>query len=195
MLFRGAFRRNLRFREPCFVRHSTSITSLAHFCKCSFEFTEAIENRRKCVHNREVARVVFLFILLAGACSAQSLKDCKTIFIQPMPESLDRFLSADISKWGVIKVVAAKAQADCVASYGREANRIVARLSGNTVPPENSLPSYFNGFGYSTSAEIEIVHRASSFYVWSDSKTDGLSLASGPKTLARRLVSQLKRDY
>jgi hypothetical protein len=142
-----------------------------------------------------VTKIMF-FALFACACSAQSLKDCKTIFIQPMPESLDRFLAADISRWGVIKVVESKEEANCIASYGREANRISERLGGNAAfPTENTLRSYFNGFGYSARAEIEIVHRESSFFVWSDSKTDSWSLTSGPKTLARRLVKQLKSDY
>ena len=75
---------------------------------------------------------------LACACSAQSLRNCKTIFIQPMPELLDQFLAAGVSKWGAIKVVETKEQADCVASYGREANRISERLGGNAAfPAEN----------------------------------------------------------
>src|SRR5919201_4188165 len=99
---------------------------------------------------------LILLSLLACICPAQSLKDCRTIFVQPMPESLDRFLSAGISKWGEIKVVPTKEQADCVASYGREASRISARLSGNPAPVETSLPYSFNGFGYSTTATVEI---------------------------------------
>ena len=138
---------------------------------------------------------LFLFALLPCICLSQSLKDCRTVFIQPMPESLDRFLAAEITKWGAMKVVKAKEQADCFMTYGREANRISARLSGNAVAPEASLQTYFNGFGYTTTATIEVVDRQSSFFVWSDSKSDNLALVSGPKTLARRLVKELKSEY
>ena len=147
---------------------------------------------------------IVLFALLPGICAAQSLTSCKTIFIQPMPESLDRFLAHQLSKKRAIEVVATKEQADCVASYGREADRIWERLVGSGLvmskvsagdTAAGALPSYFNGFGYSTSAAIEIVHRESSFLVWSDSKTDSWSLTGGPKTLATRLVKELISEY
>jgi len=150
-------------------------------------------------------RRLVLIALIVWNCAAESLKECRTVFVQPMPESLDHFLTAEISRWGAMEVVETKEKADCVASFGREANRIAARLRlGSTAPAKNAsgaeniedrLPVHFNGFGYTNSATIEVVHRASSFLVWSDSQTDTWSLAGGPKTLARKLVGQLKRDY
>jgi len=112
---------------------------------------------------------------------------------QPLCERDDQYLAAKLLKWGVVKIVASKEQADCVASFGREAERIAepfrkgadARADAVSGPEKtDKLSVYFNGFVYSTSASVEIVHRESSFLVWSASKT-----------LARRLVKQFKSDY
>lgn len=59
----------------------------------------------------------------------------------------------------------------------------------------DKLPDSFNGFGHSKNAALELVHKESTIVVWADSKTDTWSMAGGPKTLARKLVDQLKRDY
>jgi len=104
---------------------------------------------------------IVLFALMPFLCVAESMTDCKTLFIQPMPESLDQYFGAELAKSGIVNVVATKDQADCIASFGREAERIVARLRGGAAPgvtgPEKTdkLRVYFNGFGYSTSATIE----------------------------------------
>ena len=112
---------------------------------------------------------------------------------QPLCERDDQYLAAKLLKWGIVKIVASKEQADCVASFGREAERIAepfpkgadARADAVSGPEKtDKLSVYFNGFVYSTSASVEIVHRESSFLVWSASKT-----------LARRLVKQFKSDY
>ena len=137
-----------------------------------------------------------LIVVLPCVGGAVSLKDCNTVFLQPMPESLARLIAIQLTKWGGIQLAPVKERADCVATFGRESDRISARLGGNAAVGElDKLPIHFNGFGYTNSAGIEIVHRESSFLVWSDSKSDMWSLAGGPKTLARRLVRQLKSDY
>lgn len=95
---------------------------------------------------------------------------------------MDRFVSAELLNWGVIKVVATEEKADCLASFGKE-------------HATEKLPDSFNGFGFSKNAALEIVHRESSVVVRAASKTDTWSMAGGPKTLARKLVDQLKKDY
>jgi len=145
---------------------------------------------------------IILLLTIPPISDAQSLSDCKTVFVQPMPESMDRFVSAELVKWGVIKVVTLEEKAHCVASFGRPSTNVqVSSKAGSTetsVKTEKAnekLPSSFTGFSYSKNAALEIIHRESSVVVWAESKTDTWSWAGGVKTLARKLVDQLKKDY
>ena len=133
------------------------------------------------------------FVLLPFVCGAQSLKDCKTVFVQPMPESLDRFVSAELVKWGVVLVVTVEDKADCVASFGRQASKLRVKSSGSkTVPKEadatDKLPTSVYGI---PQAALELVRRESSVVLWAGSK----SSRGGPMSLAQQLVDQLKKDY
>jgi hypothetical protein len=138
------------------------------------------------------------FVLLPFVCGAQSLKDCRTVFVQPMPESLDRFVSAELVKWGVVLVVTVEDKADCVASFGRQASKLRVKSSGSvTVPKEvdvtaedatDKLPTSVRGW---PQAAVELVHRESSVVLWAGSKMS----PDGPISLARQLVDQLKKDY
>ena len=149
-------------------------------------------------------RAIPLF-LVPCVCVAQSLSDCKTVFIQPMPESMDRFVSAELLKWGILKVVTKEEKADCIAAFGRTASKVEVKSTGSVVVPnettvavekaDEKLPSSFNGLGNSKNAALDLIHRESSVVVWAASKTDTWSFAGGPKTLARKLVDQLKKDY
>ena len=146
-----------------------------------------------------------LLILTVGSCGAQSLKDCRLVFVQPMPEAMDRFVSAELLKWGLVKVVTVEEKADCSASFGRQTSRVEVKSSGSAIIPTETtvnserasekLPDSVSSFGYSKNAALEIVHRESTIVVWADSKTDTWSMAGGPKTLARKLVDQLRKDY
>ena len=142
--------------------------------------------------------LTILLPMLPIVCGAQSLKDCKTVFVQPMPESLDRFVSAELVKWGAVLVVTVEDKADCVASFGRQASKLRVKSSGSvTVPKEadvtaedatDKLPvSAYNA----SQAALELVHRESSVVVWAGSK----SSRGGPMSLAQQLVDQLKKDY
>ena len=150
-------------------------------------------------------RLVFALIDPLLSCSAQSLKDCRTIFLQPMPESMDRFIAAEMVKWGKIKVVTTELKADCLGSFGRrEANVQISSSGSSVVPRETSvtadteaptLPSTRWGLTTARSAAIELVHRESTVIVWANSQSDNWSWSKGPQVLARKLVAQLKRDY
>ncbi len=150
-------------------------------------------------------RDVFLLLFTSAIAHGQLLTDCKTVYIQPMPESMDRFVSAELLKWGALKVVVLEEKADCIASFGRRAANVSVTSSGSAVVPAETrikaesanerLPSSYTGLSYSKNAALELVHRESSVVVWADSKTDTWSMAGGPKTLARKLVDQLKKDY
>jgi hypothetical protein len=141
--------------------------------------------------------LTILLPMLPFVCGAQSLKDCKTVFVQPMPESLDRFVSAELVKWGVVLVVTVEDKADCVASFGRQASKLGVKSSGSkTVPKEANVTvedatDRLPGWGYVSQAALELVHRESSVVMWAGSK----SSRYGPMSLARQLVDQLKKDY
>jgi hypothetical protein len=147
---------------------------------------------------RRWAAVVLLCASFPIVGGAQSLKGCRTVYVQPMPESLDRFVSAELVNWGAIKVVTVEDKADCVAAFGRQASKLQVKSTGSAnVPKEASvtaedatdkLPiSYY----YAASAALELVHRDSSVVVWASAK----SSYRGPMALARQLVDQLKKDY
>jgi hypothetical protein len=146
-------------------------------------------------------RDVVLLLLASAIAFAQSLTDCKTVFIQPMPESLDRFVSAELFKWGAFKVVVTEEKADCSASFGRRTANVNVKSTGSAVVPAETsikaeganeeLPRTELG----KAAALQIVHRESSVVVWADSKTDTWSVVQGPQALAKKLVDQLKKDY
>ena len=130
-------------------------------------------------------RILVLIALLAWSCAAQSLNECRTVFVQPMPESLDQFLTAELSKWGVMKVVGTKEQADCVASFGQEASRDHSPLAPRI--------GWANNPRRQRAGDKWCTKRVRSCFV---RFPDGyLVTTGGPKTLDRKLVRQLKRDY
>jgi len=148
---------------------------------------------------------VLLLVMTASWCMAQSVKDCRLVFIQPMPESLDRFVSAELLKWGVVKVVTVEEKADCLASFGRQASKVEVRSSGSVVVPtettvkseraDDLLPdatcTLIRGISkLCKGAALELVHRNTSVVVWADSKADFTA-----RPLAHKLVDQLKKDY
>ena len=111
---------------------------------------------------------------------------------------MDRFVSAELVKWGVVLVVTVEDKADCVASFGRQASKLRVKSSGSvTVPKEadvtaedatDKLPTSVRGW---PQAALELVHRESSVVLWAGSKMS----PDGPISLARQLVDQLKKDY
>jgi hypothetical protein len=143
----------------------------------------------------------FALVLLCGLvtcpCIAQTLKGCKTVFIQPMPESLDRFVSAELVKWGIMRIVTLEDKADCMAAFQRQASRLQVKSSGSvTVPKEASVTAEESSdklpvSGGASQAALELVHRDSSVVVWAAAKSSHF----GPMVLAQRLVDQLKKDY
>ncbi len=136
-------------------------------------------------------------------CQAQTLVDCRILFIEAMPESLDRFVSAELLKWGAIRVVVDEKKADCIVSFGRPSSTVKVKSSGSIVVPsevdvkaeraDSALPS--GGDDGSRSGAIDIIHKESSTVVWAHSSTDSGFFQGGPPKLAKKLVGQLRKDY
>ncbi len=150
-----------------------------------------------------LARLLVTVSLAAAALAAQSLRDCRTVYLSPMPESLDDFIGVQLLKWGAIQVVTSEEKADCVAAFGRRSASTDVRTTGaetsdTSVREESArrdLPEAHAFFGSSKEAALTVVSRRTSAIVWADAKSDAFSLTGGPKTLARRLVDQMKKDY
>jgi hypothetical protein len=148
---------------------------------------------------RHWAKLALLFVSVPTVCGAQSLKGCKTVYVQPMPESLDRFVSAELVKWGAIKVVTVEDKADCVASFGHQSSKLQMKTSGSaTVPKEANVTAEdatdklpVSNMSGASQAALEVVHREGSVVLWASSK----SSRHGPMSLAQQLIDQLKKDY
>lgn len=151
-------------------------------------------------------RLVILFLFPALTLQGQSLYECKTIYIEPMPEFLDRFLSAEIVKLGKLRVVADEGRAECVLRFPRRVSRTTIQSTGGVVLPEeidirsekgeeklpSSRPADFWGDG--KTAALDMVHTISGTVVWADSRANEWT-GGGAKELARKLAKQLLEDY
>ncbi len=150
-----------------------------------------------------LARLLVTVSLAAAALAAQSLRDCRTVYLSPMPESLEDFIGVQLLKWGAIQVVTSEEKADCVAAFGRRSASTDVRTTGaetsdTSVREESArrdLPEAHAFFGSTKEAALTVVSRRTAAIVWADAKSDAFSLTGGPKTLARRLVDQMKKDY
>jgi hypothetical protein len=122
-----------------------------------------------------------------------------------MPESLDQFIAAELLKWGSIKVVSVQDTADCVMSFGHAPRTEVTSTGSATVPKDTTvtgdsetlkLPNSQWGATVAKSAAVELVHRDSSIVLCADAQSDNWSWRNkGPKVLAQKLVSQLRKAY
>ena len=149
-------------------------------------------------------------LLLAGWLTAvglagPSVKECRTVYLHPMPESLHEFVGVELLKWGAMKAVTAEDKADCVAMSGRQATKTEVRTSGTSVLPADAsvqaesareeLPATSTAFlGTRKSAALTLVHRETGEVMWAEAVADGW-FSGGAKVLAKKLVAQLKKDF
>lgn len=147
--------------------------------------------------------IVLALAIVTAVCSAQTLSSCKVIFIERMPEAMDKFISAELVHWGGLTVTTAEKKADCVMSYGERRAKIHVSSTGadsreTTITSERTdqdLPNSPWGLTVAKSAAVELVDRNSDAIVWAGSATDNWSWSKGPKKIAHKLVEQLRHDY
>jgi len=153
-----------------------------------------------------LSRLIPLVLVSVLACYGQTLKQCRSVYIEPMAESLDRFVSAELVKWGEMKVVTLETKADCVLRFPRPSSRTQVESSGSLIVPQKArvesqsaseeLPSARPGLRGADGkmAALELVHRESSSVVWAESRANVFT-SGGAKELARKLVKQLRKDF
>lgn len=150
-------------------------------------------------------RWLLLAVAGTGLLGAQTLRECRTIYLQPMPESLDEFISVEMLKWGAMKVVTSDEKADCIARFGQNSTRTEIKSSGSEMLPANAsvrqeyvprrLPEAHGVLGEHREAALMLIDQRTGGILWADAKTDSFAFNGGPRTLARRLVEQLKKDW
>lgn len=145
-----------------------------------------------------------LLFLVSASLWSQALLDCRTVFVEPMPEAMDRFASVKLVQWGTMQVVKDASKADCILSFPRQQSRIDLKSSGSRTVPERAevtaenaeqpIPSGDYGLWSAKQAAFELVHRESSAIMWASSTSENWTWGSGPKALAEKLVGRLKKD-
>jgi hypothetical protein len=148
----------------------------------------------------QALRQSLMALLVAAPLTAQQMTDCSTVFVGPMPESLDAFITTELVRSGVMLVVKDQDKAKCLISFGRQQDEIEVTASGPsgdgkaTVTRERAterLPDSIGLFSKPKLAAIQLIHRESTAVVWASSKSDP---DRSVQRLARKLVGQLQKD-
>lgn len=121
---------------------------------------------------------------LAWAQQPLALHEVKTIFVEPMPHGLDYYLKQQLAKWGQVRVVAEREQADGVLSGAAESRLFVGRTNA----------------GSTAEADVTLTDRRSGAAIWATRKGRGFAgwmFEYGVRTrdVAGKIVGQLKKDW
>jgi hypothetical protein len=125
-----------------------------------------------------------------GAQEVVSLKTIHRVFIEKMPNDLDQYLSAEITKQmkGRLVVVLDKSLADALLQgTGTERTGTGAAITGR-----------YLGLHDNATGAISLLDKAGTMVLWSDEAGDrslmfGVMKRGGPRKVADRLVSDLKK--
>jgi hypothetical protein len=135
--------------------------------------------------------LAFLGLLFAHVVHAQTtptLKDVHKVFVAQMPNDLDQYIRAELTKQlnGRITVVLTKDAADAVITGTSTANNSTGA----------SIASRYTGSDVATGA-ISLVDKTETTVIWSDQAGDHNkwigATKRGPAKVAERLVSDLKK--
>lgn len=135
-----------------------------------------------------------VIIVLACACAfgqnAEVLRSIRKIFIEKMPNDLDQYLRAEISKQfkGSVTVVLDKADADGILTgIDEEKKGTGAQITGR-----------YLGLHDNATGTISLIDKAEKNILWTDEAGDrslvfGVMKRGGQRKVADRLVSKLKK--
>jgi hypothetical protein len=133
-------------------------------------------------------------LVLACACAfgqnAEALRSVRKIYIEKMPNDLDQYLRAEISKQfkGSVTVVLDKADADGILTgIDEEKKGTGAQITGR-----------YLGLHDNATGTISLVDKAEKNILWTDEAGDrslvfGVMKRGGQRKVADRLVSKLKK--
>lgn len=139
-------------------------------------------------------------ILLTASAYGASLKDCKAVYIHPMPEGLDGFIATEMLKWKRMTITTKESSADCQMSFGNPTRRKtkVESTSGNAVvateAPADTIPSTPWGAGRARAATVQISETETGALVWAATARDNWAWSKGLNVLAKKLVGELKKS-
>ncbi len=143
--------------------------------------------------NIRISVLITLALILAGSLStgtAASLKGIQRIYIDPMPNDLDHYIRAEITKQfkGGIVVVLDAAEADAVmAGVGDQKTGVGAALTGRWL-----------GLHDNATGSVSLLDKEGKRVLWSSEAGDrsifwGAVKRGGPRKVADRLVHNLKK--
>jgi hypothetical protein len=133
-------------------------------------------------------------IVLACACAfgqnAEGLRSVRKIYIEKMPNDLDQYLRAEISKQfkGSVTVVLDKAEADGILTgIDEEKKGTGAQITGR-----------YLGLHDNATGTISLIDKSEKNILWTDEAGDrslifGVMKRGGQRKVADRLVSKLKK--
>jgi hypothetical protein len=132
-----------------------------------------------------------LLVCLASGVQAQSsLKEIHKVFLEKMPNDLDQYISAEVSKQlaGRIVIVLDKTDADA----------ILRGVSDERTGTGAAITGRYLGLHDNATGSISLVDKAEKVILWSDEAGDrslmfGVMKRGGPRKVADRLVSDLKK--
>lgn len=142
----------------------------------------------------QIVRILTLAPLLAGivvwADDAPSLNSVHKVYIDKMPNDLDQYLRAEISKQmkGRLIVVLKKEEADgIITGVNEEQKGTAAKITGR-----------YLGLHDTVNGTISLLDKTESAILWSDEAGDrnlffGIAHRGGERKLADRLIGKLKK--
>lgn len=142
-----------------------------------------------------------LLLILGSTAFAAGLRDCKAVYIHPMPEGLDGFIATEMLKWKRMTVTTKETAAHCEMSFGNPTRRktTVESTSGNAVvateAPAQTIPSTPWGATKARTATVQIAERQSGAIIWAATARDNWAWSKGPNVLAKKLVGELRGSY
>lgn len=142
----------------------------------------------------------FAIFVLGIQAFSQTLSDCHTVFIAPMPSGLNTYLTKELLKRKLIPVTVERTKAACIMAFGnelKEQTRTTITESGQqtTISTANqSRPRSLPNNGLAFEAAVAMSHSGSGVIVWATSKSEFGSWMGGPGGIAGRIAAQLGRD-
>ena len=160
------------------------------FNVCLIVFKSEFTYMRICAYVALQAVMTLSFSFGQPAAKTPSLKEVRTIYIEPMPADLDQYIRAEITKQmkGRLSVVLKQEYADAIMTgVGAHDKGVTNRITGR-----------YLGLHDTATGSISVIDKEGKMVLWSSEAGDrsiwwGALKRGGPRKVADRLVHNLKR--